>query len=226
MIDALDGKIDGQRQLSLYLLVQDVLRHQTAWFLRHGNFKAGLSSLIERYRGGLDELSGTVETIFDEWLTGRLEDAQTRLTNDDLSPDIARRLAVLKALTDGPDIISLATRLGKPDREVGRLYFRVSSHFRVDEMRVTSEQQMQSDHYDRLAVNSTLNAASSAQRAIVEKIYAASGGGEPNFESWCAANQKAVKRARIAIDEILNGSELTLAKLTVAVAQLRELAEL
>jgi glutamate dehydrogenase len=185
-----------------------------------------LSSLIERYRNGIDELYGAVESIFDEWLSGRLDDAQFSLTQDGLAVEQARRLAILKALTDAPDIITLAIKLGKPDLEVGHLYFRVSSHFRVDEMRSTSQQQIQSDHYDRLAVNSTLNAVSSAQRAIVEKIYAASGGAQPNFEAWCAANQKAVTRVRNAIDEILNGSELTLAKLTVAVAQLRELAEL
>ena len=224
-IDGLDGKIDGQRQLTLYMLVQDILRRQTAWFLRNVNFQEGLSALTERYRAGLDELSGAIEGIFDEWLTGRLEESQTRLVGMDLAPELARRFAILKALTDGPDIISLAIRLGKPDLEIAKTYFRVSSFFRVDEMRSASEQQAPSDYYDRLAVNSTLNAVGSAQRAIVEKIYAGSGAALPNFEFWCDANRKAVTRTRNAIDEILNGSELTLSKLTVAVAQLRELAE-
>ncbi len=225
-IDELDGKIDGQRQLELYLLVQDVLRRQTAWFLRYGNFRDGLSSLIERYRDGFDALTENVETIFDEWLIGRLEDAQNRLASDDFPVDPARRFAVLKALTDGPDIISLAVKLDRPVIDVARLFLRVSSHFRVEEMRGASEQHSQSDYYDRLAVSSTLNAVASAQRLIVEKIFAIADGGVPDFEAWRASHAKAVTRARNSIDEILNGSELTLAKLTVAVSQLRELAEL
>ncbi|NJM33611.1 MAG: NAD-glutamate dehydrogenase [Rhodomicrobium sp.] len=88
-IDALDGKMDGQRQLSLYLMVQDILRRQTAWFLRHGNFKDGLSSLIERHRKGLDDLAAAIDSIFDEWLMGRLEDAQNRLAAEGLSPELA-----------------------------------------------------------------------------------------------------------------------------------------
>ena len=41
-IDALDCKIDGQSQLCLYRRVQDLLRRQTAWFLRHTQFREGL----------------------------------------------------------------------------------------------------------------------------------------------------------------------------------------
>jgi glutamate dehydrogenase len=226
IIDGLDGRIDGQRQLSLYLLVQNVLRRQASWFLRHGDFRDGLSSLIGRYRDGMDALTGAIEAIFDEWLIGRLEAAQTRLTAEDFPADLARRFAVLKALADGPDIISLAHKLGRPEIDIARLYFRVGSHFRVDEMRGASEQHAPSDYYDRLAVNSTLGAVASAQRAIVEKIVSPADGETPGFEGWAMANRPAVERARKSIDEILDGGELTLAKLTVAVAQLRELAEL
>jgi glutamate dehydrogenase len=226
IIDELDGRIDGQRQLSLYLLVQNVLRRQTSWFLRHGDFRDGLSSLISRYRDGLDVLTGAIESIFDDWLIARLEELQTRLTADDFPATLARRFAVLKALTDGPDIISLAHKLGRAEIDIARHYFEVGSHFRVDEMRSSSEQHAPSDYYDRLAVNSTLGAVASAQRAIVEKIVSAAGAETPGFQGWATANQVAVERARKSIDEILDGSELTLAKLTVAVAQLRELAEL
>jgi glutamate dehydrogenase len=225
-IDALDGKIDGQQQLSLYLLVQNVLRRQVVWFLRYGNLQEGLSALIERYRAGLDTLSGSIESIFDEWLIGRFEDAQSRMVAEDIPADLARRFSILKALTDGPDIILLATRLNRPELEVARLYFRVSSHFRVDEIRSSSEENMPAEYYDRLAFNSALAAVASAQRGIVEKIFAVTGSDQPDFEAWRETNRVAVARAQKSIDEILNGGELTLAKLTVAVAHLREVAEL
>jgi len=224
-IDSLDGKIDGKRQLSLYMLIQDVLRRQVTWFLRYGNVHEGLSTIIERYRSGLDSLTNSVESVFDEWLIGRLDDARERLTAEDFPPDLARRFAVLKALTDGPDIILLANRLGQPELDVARLYFRVNSHFRVDEIRSSSEDHMPSDYYDRLAVNSGLSAISSAQRAIVETMFTDSGG-KPDFGTWLETHKAAASRARRSIDEILNGDELTLAKLTVAVAHLREVAEL
>jgi glutamate dehydrogenase len=224
-VDALDGKTEGRRQLALYLLIQDVLRHQTAWFLRHGNFRDGLSSLIEQYRAGLDRLSDAIEGIFDEWLIGRLEDATAQLTAEQVPEDLARQLARLNALTSGPDIISLSLKLKRPELDVARIYFQTSSHFRVDEIRAASEQLAQADYYNRLAVNSTLDAMASALRAVVETIFASAGEGKPDFGAWQAANRAAAARARNSLDEILNGSELTLAKLTVAVAHFRELAE-
>jgi glutamate dehydrogenase len=102
----------------------------------------------------------------------------------------------------------------------------VSSHFRVDEIRSSSEENMPAEYYDRLAFNSALAAVASAQRGIVEKIFAVTGSDQPDFEAWRETNRVAVARARKSIDEILNGGELTLAKLTVAVAHLREVAEL
>jgi glutamate dehydrogenase len=224
-IDAQDNKLDGGRQLQLYLIVQDVLRRQTAWFLRHGSTEGGLSALIERYREGVARLGDAVENIFDEWLIGRFEDATAALATGGVPEELARQFVRLNALSNAPDIILLAMKLGRPEIEVARIYFRAASHFRVDEMRAASELLGQTDYYNRLAVNSTLNAVASAQRAIVEKIYKGAGNAEPDFESWHRQNSIAADRARKSLDEILNGSELTLAKLTVAVAHLRELAE-
>jgi glutamate dehydrogenase len=224
-IDHLDGRIDGQRQLSLYLLVQDILRHQTTWFMRNGDFSQGLSSMIERYREGMDTLAASIDTIFDDWLIARLEDLQKSLQAKDVSNDLARRFAVLKTLGDGPDIISLAIKLDRPDAEVARIYYLVSSYFRIDEMRTMSEQHAQPDYYDRIAILSTLHAAASALRAIVETIFTAEEGTQPSFENWREHHEHNAKRARNGIDEILDGSQITLAKLTVAVAQLRELAD-
>ncbi|WP_088348199.1 MULTISPECIES: NAD-glutamate dehydrogenase [Rhodomicrobium] len=226
MIDALDGKIDGARQISLYLLVQDVLRRQTAWFLRQGNFQEGLSTLIERYQTGLDRLSGAIGDLFDEGMNARLAEAEERLVVEEVPQPLARRLALLGALTSAPDIVALAVKLDRSELSVGRVYFEASSFFRIDEIRAASEHLGQADHYSRLAVNSTLDAVASAQRAIVEKVFAsAAEGREPSFAAWAEANQAAVERARRSLNDILNGSELTLAKLTVAVAHFRELAE-
>ncbi|NJM35771.1 MAG: NAD-glutamate dehydrogenase, partial [Rhodomicrobium sp.] len=150
---------------------------------------------------------------------------QNRLAAEGLSPELARRFALLNALADAPDIVNLAVKLDRPTIEAAKVYFRTASHFRADEIRTASEQLGQTDYYSRLAVNSTLNAVASSLRAIVEKIFASAGPAGPDFEAWRTANGIAAIRARKSLDEVLSGSELTLAKLTVAVAHLRELAE-
>lgn len=224
-VDMLNNKTDGPKQLGLYELIQDTLRWQTAWFLRHGHFQDGLSAFIERYREGMDRLNGAIESIFDEWLTGRLEDAMNRLGGEGMPVELTRRFAHMGALSTAPDIISLAIKLGRPEVDIARTYFQAASHFRLEEMRAASETLGQSDYFNRLAINSTQEAVASAQRAIVEKVYAMANGAGPDFSAWCGRNPQGAARARKSFDAILNGSELTLAKLTVAVAHLRELAE-
>jgi glutamate dehydrogenase len=226
-IDALDGNVDGQRQLALYMLLQDILRHQTAWFIRYGDFSEGLSSLIDRYRSGIDNLAASIDTLFDEWLTERLEQSQKSLMTDDVSEEIARRFAVLKALSDGPDIISLAIRMERDEIAIGRVYYAASSYFRMDELRARSQSDQQPDYYTRIAIGGTLNAAAAAIKAITQQVFETEvdGDGEAGFERWRSAREADVDRARNGIDEILDGGDLTLAKLTVAVAQLREIAE-
>jgi glutamate dehydrogenase len=209
------------------MLLQDILRHQTAWFIRYGDFSEGLSSLIDRYRSGIDNLAASIDTLFDEWLTERLEQSQKSLMTDDVSEEIARRFAVLKALSDGPDIISLAIRMERDEIAIGRVYYAASSYFRMDELRARSQSDQQPDYYTRIAIGGTLNAAAAAIKAITQQVFETEvdGDGEAGFERWRSAREADVDRARNGIDEILDGGDLTLAKLTVAVAQLREIAE-
>ncbi|MEJ2227696.1 MAG: NAD-glutamate dehydrogenase [Alphaproteobacteria bacterium] len=227
-VDALDNKIDGGHQLDLYTRLQNVLRRQTAWFLRHGRIHDGLSTLIERYRNGINTLNAAIESIFDEWLTGRLEDSVNHFLNIGIPPELARRFAHLTALFSAHDIISLAVKLDKPELEVAQIYFQVSSHFRLEEVHSLSEGLEQTDYFTRLAINSALESAASAQRAIVKKVFTSANGAgasAADFTAWCEQNAHTATRARHSFDALLNGSELTLAKLTVAVAHLRELSE-
>jgi glutamate dehydrogenase len=224
-IDALDNKIDGQRHLTLYLLAQDVVRRQTAWFLRHGRFQAGLSSLIEDYRNGLAVLTAHLDELQDTQQKSQLHTAISELAETGVPEDLARRIAGLAGLSAAPDIIALARKLKRPEIDIGRLYFQIGSELRLDELRTASEALGRTDHYARLAVNSTLDTISGAQRSLVEKVYEVATGGVPDFAVWRSQHQTAFYRARKSLDEILTGGELTLAQLTVAVAHLRDLAQ-
>jgi glutamate dehydrogenase len=223
-IDSLDNKVDGQWQLSLYLLIQDILRRQTAWFLRHGRFQDGLSSLIERYRDGLRILAANLSELQDDKQKAQTEKAVADFVAHGAPEDIARRIACVAALSAAPDIVFLALKLKRPEMEIGRLYFQIGAALRLDELRAASETLGHADHFNRLAVNSTLESIAAAQRSLVEQVHGL-GGGAANFETWRSAHEAAFQRARKSLDEILTGGELTLAQLTVAVAHLRDLAQ-
>ena len=224
-IDALDTTVDGEWQLSLYMLIQDIIRRQTAWFLRHGHVENGLSSVIAHYRNGLGVLAAHLGDIQDSRQKTQTGIAIADFKAHGVPEDLAQRIASVAALSAAPDIIALALKLKQPEIEVGRLYFQIGSALRLDDLRAASETLGRTDHYNRLAVNSTLETISGAQRSLVEKVYGACNGALPEFAPWRANHEAAFQRARKSLDEILTGGELTLAQLTVAVAHLRDLAQ-
>ena len=65
---------------------------------------------------------------------------------------------------------------------------------------------------------------SDAQRAVLEDIVRAPNGPEPSFAHWLDRHGQAAGRAKASLDEIIDGGAPTLARLTVAAAQLRDLA--
>ena len=57
-IDALDNKVAGDVQLSLYAAVQDLLLDRIVWFLRQVDLSQGLETVIAHYRDGIEQVRG------------------------------------------------------------------------------------------------------------------------------------------------------------------------
>jgi len=224
-IDAIDNRIDGQRQLDLYLRLQDELRRQTAWFLRHGKFSGGLEPVISRYRDGVARISDHLERLVPQERRSRIEALQAEYASSGVPEGLAGRLAKLGPLGDAPDIILAASGGGHDLLETARVYYQLAGFFRMDALWQVADELAQAEYYDRLAVNTTMELAAVALRALTTRIQAeARAPGPVDFEVWREQTSAAVSRTRDAIVALIEGGEPSLAKLTVAVAQLRDLA--
>lgn len=222
-IDKLDNRISGQLQLDLYLKIQDLLRLKTAWFLRHTNLGNGLSDAIKLYRDGMV----TIADGFDECLPvsqiEALAETAAALEAKGIDKELAASLAALDVLADAPDISYVAEVTGRPVPEMAAVYSAAGDFFRLSSLRHAGEGLAVNDYFDRLAINSMSGALSAALRGITQDVVRNAEGKQALFDEWYSANKAAVDRARSAIDEILDGGDLTLSRLTVAVTHLRDL---
>lgn len=225
-IDSLDNRIDGSRQLDLYLGLQDVLRRHTAWFLRHGGFSQGLSIVIERHRSGIRELCDNLDVLLSPTQQEHLAAKRGELIAGGVPEPLARRLSALEPLGDAPDIVLAACDNGEAVPVIAKIYYEITDFFRINEMRAVAETLAKADFFDRLAINSMLETVSAASRLLVGQVMAlaAASGQPPQFTAWREQNAPPVARTQEAIGNFLDGGEPTLAKLTVAVAHLRDLA--
>ncbi len=223
-IDQLDNKISGEKQLDLYLRMQDLVRTQTAWFMHHVSFTKGLTGVIELYRSGTGEVSKALKSILSETQKAGLKSDQVELANAGVPAPLARTLAELRILADGPDMIIVSQTVNRPVAEIAKLHFDTGAYFRLNELKSAGEQLMVTDYFDRLAINSAIGAISDVRRAIVQDVVRAAKGKKGGFEAWLIANKSgSAGRARQAMNEILDGGEATLSRLMVAVGHLRKL---
>ncbi len=224
-IDALDGKIDGQKQLALYRKVRDLLRTQTAWFLRHGLSESSLEPEIARYRDGVEELMTNLRDALPSLARARLDEEERRLRDCGLPRELAHRLASLEPLLQALDIVRVSSAVNAPVASAANAIFAVRNAFHLDELAAASETLAASDYYDRLAVSSSFSTVAFAQRALARGILETpASSSRSSFETWWNGHQTPASRVAKGIAAILDGRSLTLAKLTVAVAQLRDFA--
>ncbi len=222
-IDALDGKADGMVQLDLYRRVQNLLRTQTAWFLRHGLSEESLAPEIARYCDGVKELaSNLIESLPTEAQT-RLHEEKHKLEACGTPPVLAGGLAALGPLSHAVDIVRVADATKVTTTTAAKIVFAIREAFHLDELAAASEEIASGDYFDRLAVNSSLATLASAQRRLAESVIAESSP-DVDFESWSKRNEGTASRVAKSLAAMLDGSRISLAKLTVAVAQFRDLA--
>lgn len=222
-IDALDGKIGGQTQLRLYRRLQDTLRRHTAWFLRHSHFKEGLGPEIARYGEGAGFLTANLASIMTDEAKARLEEEETRLKAEGLPADLAKRIAALEPLSQALDIVRVSIETQAPIATAARIVFAIRNEFRLDELASASEALAAGDHFNRLAINASQAAIASAERALAKSVIATSRDDDA-FLAWKKNNAAEATRVAANLAEMLNGRALTLAKLTVGVSLLRDLA--
>ena len=225
-IDALDGKIAGETQLSLYRTVHDMALSQLAWFMRNAQLASGsLTEQIAAFKVGI----GTVAANLDQCLRPAAVLARTaqakELVDAGIPKPLSRSIADLAALSSAPDIVLNVQKTGKPVRTVASAHFGSDDALGIGALLAAAAQLPLPDAYDRLARDRAVAVIGDAHRRITAKIvelYAVDGEPGKALESWIAADPS-VGRARERLNAIA-ASAASIAKLTVAAGLLYDLA--
>ncbi len=218
-IDALDNRVPGRLQLDLYLEVQQLVRAASSWFLRHADFSAGLGPVLERFCAGVAAYVEALDGALTERQRAFVARRSARFVEAGVPEGLAREIARLDFAADAPNAVLVAERTGRDIAEVVAPFAQLDDYFRIGELRARAEEMAVEDYFDRLAINSTLAILSDAHRQLAVGVLGHPGG----FEGWCAQDDPAIVRTKQSLDDILDSGNLTLARLTVAASQARDL---
>ena len=222
-VNALDNRIAGALQLSLYALLQELLLRATAWFLRNVDLEQGLAEVIDHYRKKTAKVVAALPKVVPAEAVERIEERRAELVEAGLPDDLAIRAAGTAWLSRAPDIILVSDRTGKSLNAVAETFFAFASHFRIDQLVETTRALGVNEYYDRLALNRTLDLMLEAQRRLVAEVLATGKKGQPALDAWIATRGRSIERMQEAIADIERGP-MSLARLAVAASLFNDLA--
>jgi len=222
-IDALDNRVPGATQLSLYLAVQDVLVDRLGWFTRNYACFGSLSETVAHFRTALGELSGILPDLMRPAQAEGLARAAAEFRAAGVEEALAARLALLPVLARASEVVLIAHRASRPLRDAAAAFFAVGERFRFPEIDAMTASIPTGDYYEGLALAKARDTLERAQRDLAASLLAAAA------DASEAGRLKAAAGARLAataeqVHAILADKRPSAAKVIVAASLLGELA--
>ncbi|MHA7971128.1 NAD-glutamate dehydrogenase [Rhizobium sp. CAU 1783] len=223
-IDALDAKIPGETQNRMHAIVARVYAGVTRLLVETGMSAGDLSEALARLKSAVKSARQAFGSAFPANLKAPFEQEVEELEDGGAPADIAREIVGLQTLLLVPEVMQIAMRTEAQLPRVIEAYFAVSEAFRIDRILVAGNRIVSSDHYESLALGRSLDQIGAARRDIVVSAFARHGGEKHPVNAWLAAARQRVNRLATELAALSEGSEGSLAKITVAAGLLTDLA--
>ncbi|MBI1213506.1 MAG: NAD-glutamate dehydrogenase [Alphaproteobacteria bacterium] len=230
-IDALDNKIAASMQIAMHARLIGYMTRQTLWFARHVPPTAPIGETIATFANGLKQLRGTFSTLVSKAEAQSIDDSMSELRTAGVPDDLADEIAALPAMGATPDIVRLALETNKPLDMVAGAYFAAARAIGVDRLRLAAERMSLPEHWDRLAVRRLINDLFVHQRTLAARALGNGtrgvdrAAGNVAVETWADAHRTQVDRVDTLISELERSGAFTVARLTLAASQIRDLLD-
>jgi glutamate dehydrogenase len=232
-IDALDGIVDAKIQTGMYADIAEVLRRLGLWFITNVPDNADLVATIALYRAGVESLRGTFASLVSPYDAQGTEGRIAELQQAGAPLDVAEDVAVLPLMSGAPEIAQLARSRALSVDLVAGAYFAMGATVGIDRLRGLAVRIVATEHWDRLAIRRIADDLFAGQRALTaealallqdDKTQGTRADGAAAVQAWTDAHGETLARAKGFLDALERSGDLSIAKLTLANSQIRELA--
>ena len=222
-LHALGNKISGQLQVDLYARTQDVLLEQTAELLRAGSVD-DIEGVMLRNQATMQGLLAKRDDIFTTRQLTQLSELANGLSARGVPADLAQKMSMLDIIGSVPALTRLAIETQRNVEEVARVGYIAAEYLRIGELKSRAQRLKINDYYDRLAISAALSTLDAAARGITREVMKVPVDGRADFAAYALANSQRLGQAKASLDDIAGSGEITVSRLTVAAAQVRDLA--
>ena len=166
-IDRLDNQISSAQQMSLYARLQGGLAEAVAWFAANETPSSALSDLIPMYQDGVTAISGALFEVLPKSQKEQLTADVAEISELGLDANTALRIAGLRYLVRGLDVVQIAHSAKRPIKEIAKTYFGLGGTLGVDHILASARKLPSESDYDRQAIAGIRQTVQRSVRGIV-----------------------------------------------------------
>ncbi|MEL6978801.1 MAG: NAD-glutamate dehydrogenase domain-containing protein, partial [Pseudomonadota bacterium] len=222
-IDALDNQTSAESQIAMRQAVARAHAVQSLRLLQRGE-TGPIGPVLERYGRGVNEVGHAAERLFSDFSRRRCESRKEALREAGAPEGLAARIATLEFLGGAVDIVAAAQALDRSVIDAASTYFAVGARFGLDWLRISARGIKPRNDWERLAIGRLITDLRDQQSSIAAAALKAGGFGAcggPCIAAWEEAHARPVAQADRVLAELRRDGSLSVAKLTVAAAQMR-----
>ena len=219
-IEALDGKLDPSLQNGLMVGVDSLVEEVTRWYLDH-DVERSPAEVGAEIAPRFAELAGVIEEAGSEGWRKRREHHTERLIDQGVGKETARRHVSQRALVHGPALLETAESSDRSLLHTAEAFFLAGEEFRIDWLERRLADLDVDDRYELLAVRVLRDDLRTLRRDVAAAMLASGDTVADGLAAFAGQRALALGRLERLIERDTEGTEPTLAELTVFVRQLR-----
>ena len=218
-IEALDGRVPAETQIAMLLKARILLERATRWLLRNRRRPIDIAATVARYAPGAAALAEALPALLGP---SELEAARARaaaLADVGVPAELAQRVAHLEALVPTFELVEIAAATELDVAVAAGVYFTLGARLELHWLRDRILDLPRETRWEAMARAALRDDVYSEQAGLTAEVLRSGSG----VERWLAENASAVERSLQVLADIRTGGTLDLARLSVAVREMRNL---
>lgn len=226
-INAIDNKVPADLQQKMVFEMISLMRRATRWFLRYHRADLDITSQIDRYSAGLQELAGCLPGALLGENREYVEKIIAQYIEAGVPQGLARRIGSIKALYPSLDIIEGALQQGYAVKDFAATYYAVGEYLHLGWLRQKIGNHPVENHWDALARSSLRDDIDIQQVGITLGILKKMGATltvQEAIQCWAQAIPQLVQRWQFMLADLRAASATSFIMFAVVVRECLDLA--
>jgi glutamate dehydrogenase len=223
-VDALDAKVPGLLQNSLYAALGDTVRSVSHWAIGASAYMTPLDKAVTELQTASGQLRSLLPSLVSADLRRDNDRELATLQDAGVPQKLAHAIVSLPLTALIPELVQISRVCKRELTHVATQYFTVTETFRIGRIEAAARRVDTTDHYDALAVARNLDEISVARRTITMAALSRYGDEKDPIAAWVDNDKRRIGRVRAQILGLTESGDINVARLTVAAGMMADLA--